>query len=1311
RAERIRFFIRDAYQNWGTLFVVLGGDTDQIPTRMIQSTLPVLEQIPSDMYFGCLDGNWNADADALLGEGISGSNPAPADDVDLLFEVSVGRISASTPEEASDYIDKLLAYAIDAPDDDGYPASVLALAERLFPETHGATYADEALALVPGLFTTTRLYEDAGSIPGASELTLDAAVDSINAGYGVLLHVGHGYRNTMSIGPDTIDNQTVDALVNGPRQPIVCSINCSSASIDYNTIGEHWILNPAGGAIAYVGTSRQSYLNPATTYMQEWFRLAFQDTVRSFGLVTDLARLALVTGADNDGARRRNLTATVALGDPELELRAARIDTLAVEHAASFELGQGTFPVEVRDEGAPLAGATVTLVAAGGAAYARGTTGAAGTVQLPFSPHAPGDATLTVWAPGHRVVRSMVPVVETPEPFAHAHGVLIDDDTSGLSSGDGDGLVDAGELVEVVIELANGGAAPLHALVATLTVDDPAGVLTLVEDVVDHGTLEPDSLSTGSSPFAILVDSAVPAAYQPLLQLAMVASEGAWNEVIPLPVRRPELEHEGHRVDDASPRGNGNGVIESGEEIWLFPAVRNAGLDDVDSVSVTLRALDLELEPHPLVAVTDSTVTLGGLAAGAVARGDSLVLSLDPAADPAGVLLELTLSAPPQSDRVRLVDIVPPGVADSLRATGSQRSITLGWHPAPDEDLEGYDIYRSDTPGGMETRINDQTILGSATYEDRGLPELTRFYYTVVARDSSRNRGPVSAIVSATTTPPLHAGWPQVVGIQSSASPTPIDLDGDGVLEILVAADMQHAWHASGEEVTDGDDDPRTSGPLSLAARSAERGFQATQAAGNLDTEPGIEIANVSFIADSLFVWSADGTPLSGFPKRLQSDYNWASPIMADLDVDRDREILVWTGDGRLYGWHHDGEEIVDGDQNPSTDGILIRIPDAEFCYGAPAVANLDGDPELEIVVAVNLSSDDAGRIYAVESDGTIVPGWPVATGGPLQPSAISSSPAIGDLDQDGDPEIVVTAERDGGRVVVLEADGSPVPGWPVPVPANTADARLPSPVLADLDDDGFLDVIVPSTDGNLHAWDRHGVPLDGFPVGFADLPAQATQCTPAVADVDADGKLEILLGDESGKLHGFNHDGSQIDGFPIQTGGELRGSPAVWDLDADGLVEIVAMSSDLNVYLWDLPHVFDPDAAPWPFFRHDVRNHGSTAAPRLPDAIRDPAAGATSPVVRPALHRAVPNPFNPATRIAFEVPGEPGSARPLTLAIYDVTGRRVRTLIDGAVGSGRHVAVWDGRTDRGPGAASGVYLVRLAMPGFTDSRKIVLLE
>ncbi|MGD8396034.1 MAG: C25 family cysteine peptidase, partial [Candidatus Eiseniibacteriota bacterium] len=50
RAERIRFFIRDAYQNWGTLFVVLGGDTDQIPTRMIQSTLPVLEQIPSDMY-------------------------------------------------------------------------------------------------------------------------------------------------------------------------------------------------------------------------------------------------------------------------------------------------------------------------------------------------------------------------------------------------------------------------------------------------------------------------------------------------------------------------------------------------------------------------------------------------------------------------------------------------------------------------------------------------------------------------------------------------------------------------------------------------------------------------------------------------------------------------------------------------------------------------------------------------------------------------------------------------------------------------------------------------------------------------------------------------------------------------------------------------------------------------------------------------------------------------------------------------------------------------------------------------------------
>ena len=95
---------------------------------------------------------------------------------------------------------------------------------------------------------------------------------------------------------------------------------------------------------------------------------------------------------------------------------------------------------------------------------------------------------------------------------------------------------------------------------------------------------------------------------------------------------------------------------------------------------------------------------------------------------------------------------------------------------------------------------------------------------------------------------------------------------------------------------------------------------------------------------------------------------------MLAYDVDGDLEIIVWAGrGGRLFGWHHDGTEIVDGDQNPATDGIIIRIYDVSYNYGSPAVGNLDADPELEIVFPVNLSGNNSGGVYAVNIDGNLV--------------------------------------------------------------------------------------------------------------------------------------------------------------------------------------------------------------------------------------------------------------------------------------------------------------------------------------------------
>jgi len=83
------------------------------------------------------------------------------------------------------------------------------------------------------------------------------------------------------------------------------------------------------------------------------------------------------------------------------------------------------------------------------------------------------------------------------------------------------------------------------------------------------------------------------------------------------------------------------------------------------------------------------------------------------------------------------------------------------------------------------------------------------------------------------------------------------------------------------------------------------------------------------------------------------------------------------------------------------------------------------------------------------------------------------------------------------------------------------------------------------------------------------------------------------------------------------------------------------------------------------------------------------------------------PNPFNPVTEIAFSVPRE----MDVELAIYDVTGRRVATLVDDTLPSGVHRAIWNGRGETGEQAASGVYFYRLMAGGEMVSRKMVLLK
>ena len=90
------------------------------------------------------------------------------------------------------------------------------------------------------------------------------------------------------------------------------------------------------------------------------------------------------------------------------------------------------------------------------------------------------------------------------------------------------------------------------------------------------------------------------------------------------------------------------------------------------------------------------------------------------------------------------------------------------------------------------------------------------------------------------------------------------------------------------------------------------------------------------------------------------------------------------------------------------------------------------------------------------------------------------------------------------------------------------------------------------------------------------------------------------------------------------------------------------------------------------------------------------------------SLSAARPNPFNPSTTIAYEVPEQTH----LTLTVYNLLGQEVVRLMDQVQAAGRYEAVWNGTNTRGAGVASGVYLYRIVSgSGYTDTERMTLLK
>lgn len=470
----------------------------------------------------------------------------------------------------------------------------------------------------------------------------------------------------------------------------------------------------------------------------------------------------------------------------------------------------------------------------------------------------------------------------------------------------------------------------------------------------------------------------------------------------------------------------------------------------------------------------------------------------------------------------------------------------------------------------------------------------------------------------------LHPGWPAYLPVDRDFPLSDwrnirvADLDGDGLGELILVDPGNHTR-------------PQVLRVYSMTGKllwSRTLGFDIPPdlpAIGDVDGDGKSEIFVDS--TNGITAFRYDGTPLGeGWPVPVAN--NNTAKVLADLDGDGRLELIAYSQEYFATQVGESRELSVF-----RADGTLLRKWTLPWCGFTntvqkifPAVANLDSDPELEIV-AVSGCQEIAAFDFRQDA-----PKWRASTRSP-----VLCSPVIGDIDGRGGPDIVVAAAAENGAseggVYVFDGQGQLRLGWPVLEEFSFTTA----PALGDLDQDGRLEIVLASIKPpaiHLLQWD--GFEAEGWPLtnNFASWDASV-----GVADADGDGHPDAIVtapGYENLALlfedyryvggvgaYDFSAKEVRLSGNDRFNPRLLESSTAVWhragpavftDLDGDGKMDLVTASvldrtygtytkikERSSLYAWKLNVPISPERIPWPMFGHDPRNSGAYSLPPIP--------------------------------------------------------------------------------------------------------------
>ena len=269
----------------------------------------------------------------------------------------------------------------------------------------------------------------------------------------------------------------------------------------------------------------------------------------------------------------------------------------------------------------------------------------------------------------------------------------------------------------------------------------------------------------------------------------------------------------------------------------------------------------------------------------------------------------------------------------------------------------------------------------------------------------------------------------------------------------------------------------------------------------------------------------------SNFPYHIGDDV-WGSISSADIDLDGDVEFIVCSMDKHLYVFDKYGLDF----------SVLLD----RYMIGTPVIGQVDGDPELEIIIGGFGPSTSTNPLFVLNHDGSNVSGFPIQIG-----EKIRGGVALADYNANGLDDIVFGTDSD--NIYLIMDNGEIANGFPF----SASNKIESSPSIIEIN--GVKIICVGSKDDHFYGISDNGNIIFDIETGG--------NISSSASFINSDFGTMIFFASEDGFLYAINENGQSYSGWPKFIGENVYGSPVFIDLDGDGLSEVlVSVDSRISI-------------------------------------------------------------------------------------------------------------------------------------------------